>query len=331
MARRAALSVHLIAAVSAELACEAHPDCASCTSDPPCGWCSGRHFRLENETMVKVETAHCTEGTANGPITQFCENFQFSACATPETDVVRPCEGALPRAPTPIHSKYCTPPSHALAPVAQATSLAASASPMSCVAGARTPRRARRRVGGAPSTTLSSAPARLTALDTPVPSTACATITAATARMIAHAGMATETAPTPARAARGTRSRVTARMPRGRGRALAPECGVARDCSTSWGCSCRCSRSSRPTNGSARSGRRPIPGTERHDATIGRCTVSTVWVRARRCAEVQCACIWYVRRWIAAVISGHRTLHSARDDEKIHTVFFCPDTADRPD
>ena len=46
---------------------------------------------------------------------------------------------------------------------------------------------------------------------------------------------------------------------------------------------------------------------------------------------MQCACIWYVRRWIAAVISGHRTLHSARDDEKIHTVFFCPDTADRPD
>ena len=104
MARRVALSVHLIAAVSAELACEAHPDCASCTSDPPCGWCSGRHFRLEDETMVKVETAHCTEGTANGPITQFCENFQFSACATPETDVVRPCEGALPRAPTPIHT-----------------------------------------------------------------------------------------------------------------------------------------------------------------------------------------------------------------------------------
>ena len=50
MARGVALSVHLIAAVSAELACEAHPDCASCTSDPPCGWCSGRHFRLEDET-----------------------------------------------------------------------------------------------------------------------------------------------------------------------------------------------------------------------------------------------------------------------------------------
>ena len=89
----ALLLVQLIRCAT-ELACEAHPDCASCTSDPPCGWCSGRHFRLEDETMVKVETAHCTEGTANGPITQFCENFQFSACATPETDVVRPCEGA---------------------------------------------------------------------------------------------------------------------------------------------------------------------------------------------------------------------------------------------
>ena len=43
--------------------------------------------------MVQVNTAHCTEGTSNGPLSHFCEGFVFEAstCAA-EVAPVRPCE-----------------------------------------------------------------------------------------------------------------------------------------------------------------------------------------------------------------------------------------------
>ena len=76
------------------LPCEAHPDCASCTADPPCGWCSGGHARPSaGGALVPVRTAHCTEGTPAGPLTHVCDAFHFSACAAPpDGEVARPCE-----------------------------------------------------------------------------------------------------------------------------------------------------------------------------------------------------------------------------------------------
>ena len=65
------------------LPCEVHPTCEACTKDPPCGWCSGKHLRIVDNALVPVAVAHCTEGTAEGPLSNYCEAFEFTGCPEP--------------------------------------------------------------------------------------------------------------------------------------------------------------------------------------------------------------------------------------------------------